>query len=62
MRVAAIGSPLGKTAIDSPFEATMQKLERAIQVAQAFETSFIRVFSFYPPAPTWSKRQRKRPP
>ena len=50
MSVAAIGSPLGKTAIDSPFEATMQKLERAIQIAQAFGTSYIRIFSFYPPA------------
>jgi sugar phosphate isomerase/epimerase len=48
--VAAIGSPLGKTAIDSPFEETMQKLERAIEVAQAFGTPFIRIFSFYPPA------------
>jgi len=50
MSVAAIGSPLGKTAIDSPFEETMQKLERAIQIAQAFGTPFIRIFSFYPPA------------
>src|SRR5579859_4985933 len=50
MSVAAIGSPLGKAAIDSPFDATMQKLERAIEVAQAFGTSFIRIFSFYPPA------------
>lgn len=50
MSVAAIGSPLGKTAIDSPFEETMQKLERAIQIAQAFGTRFIRIFSFYPPA------------
>lgn len=47
--VAAIGSPIGKVAIDSPFEATMQKLERAISVAQAFGTPFIRIFSFYPP-------------
>ena len=28
----------------------MQKLERAIQVAQAFGTPCIRIFSFYPPA------------
>lgn len=48
--VAAIGSPIGKVAIDSPFEATMQKLERAIQIAQALGTPFIRIFSFYPPA------------
>jgi len=50
MSVAAIGSPLGKTPIDSPFEATLQKLERALHVAQAFGTPFIRIFSFYPPA------------
>ncbi len=47
--VAAIGSPIGKVAIDSPFEATMQKLERAIQVAHALGTAFIRIFSFYLP-------------
>lgn len=52
--VAAIGSPIGKIAIDSPFEATMQKLERAIQVVQAFGTPFIRIFSFYPPPNTQS--------
>ncbi|MGH2498061.1 MAG: sugar phosphate isomerase/epimerase family protein [Ktedonobacteraceae bacterium] len=46
--VAAIGSPIGKTAIDSPFDATMQQLERAISVARALGTSFIRIFSFYP--------------
>ncbi len=49
MSVAAIGSPLGKTPIDSPFEETMQKLERAINVAQTLGTPFIRIFSFYPP-------------
>lgn len=50
--VAAIGSPIGKVAIDSPFEITMQKLERAISVAQALGTRFIRIFSFYPPTHT----------
>src|SRR5579863_329530 len=45
--VAAIGSPLGKVALDSPLE--IQKLERAIQVAKVFETLYIRIFSFYPP-------------
>ena len=48
--VAAIGSPIGKSAIDAPFDATMQQLERAISVAQALGTPFIRIFSFYPPA------------
>lgn len=48
--VAAIGSPIGKSAINAPFDATMQQLERAISVAQALGTPFIRIFSFYPPA------------
>jgi 3-dehydroshikimate dehydratase len=48
--VAAIGSPLGKVAIDSPFDAHLQRLERAIEIAHMFQTPFIRIFSFYPPA------------
>lgn len=49
--IATIGSPIGKSAIGAPFDATMQQLERAISVAQALGTPFIRIFSFYPPAP-----------
>ena len=48
--VAAIASPLGKVPIDSPFDAHWQRFERAIALAQIFETSFIRIFSFYPPS------------
>lgn len=48
--VAAIASPLGKVPIDSPFDAHWQRFERAIVLAQTFETPFIRIFSFYPPA------------
>ena len=51
VRVAAIGSPVGKVPIDTPFDENLHGLERAITLAQAFETPFIRVFSFYPPAP-----------
>src|SRR5579864_886908 len=50
MQVAAIGSPIGKVRIDSPFEAELQRLERAIVVARALHTPYIRLFSFYPPA------------
>ncbi len=48
--VAAIGSPIGKTPIDSPAHLVMRRLDRAIAVAEVFTTRFIRVFSFYPPA------------
>ena len=49
MRVAAIGSPIGKVPIDSSFDAHLQRFERAITLAQSFGTSYIRLFSFYPP-------------
>ncbi len=48
--VAAIGSPIGKVAIDTPFSETLQSFERALEIAQSLQTSFIRIFSFYPPA------------
>ena len=50
IQVAAIGSPIGKVPIDSSFEAELQRLERAIIVAQVLHTPYIRIFSFYPPA------------
>src|ERR1700740_456624 len=50
IQVAAIGSPIGKVPIDSPFEADLQRLERAITIAQAFNAPYIRIFSYYPPS------------
>ncbi len=52
IQVAAIGSPIGKVPIDSPFEAELQRLERAITVARALNTPYIRIFSYYPPTAT----------
>jgi len=46
--VAAIGSPIGKVAIDTSFDAHVHRFERAITVARYFGTHFIRIFSFYP--------------
>ena len=50
--VAAIASPIGKVAIDTPFAETLTRFERALELAQIFQTPFIRIFSFYPPAQT----------
>lgn len=50
MGVAAIASPIGKVPIDSPFDEHLLRFERAIALAQIFETKFVRIFSFYPPA------------
>ncbi len=45
--VAAIGSPIGKVPIDGSFAEHLQRFERALTVAHAFGTPFIRMFSFY---------------
>jgi len=47
-RVSLIGSPIGKSEIgrEAAFEA--ERLERALRMAEAFETRSLRVFSFYP--------------
>lgn len=50
IKVAAIASPLGKVPIDTPFESYLERVERAIALAHAFQAPFIRIFSFYPPA------------
>jgi 3-dehydroshikimate dehydratase len=47
--VAAIGSPIGKVPIDSSFDEHLHRFEQAITLARAFQTPYIRIFSFYPP-------------
>jgi len=48
--VSAIASPIGKVPVSSPFEEQLARFERALALAHAFETPFVRIFSFYPPA------------
>jgi 3-dehydroshikimate dehydratase len=48
--VSAIASPIGKIPVNAPFEVHLQRFRRAIKLAQFFQTPFIRIFSFYPPA------------
>lgn len=50
MKLSAIASPIGKSAIDESFDVTLIKLDRAIKLAGQFGTPNIRIFSFYPPA------------
>ena len=47
--VSAIASPIGKIPIDASFEEHLQRFRRATELAQFFETPYIRIFSFYPP-------------
>ncbi len=49
MGVACIGSPIGKVALDKPFEEHMDRFKIAVEMAEFFEAPMIRVFSYYPP-------------
>ncbi|HVK18761.1 MAG TPA: sugar phosphate isomerase/epimerase family protein [Fimbriiglobus sp.] len=48
-KLSAIGSPIGKVTVDSPFEPHLDKFKRAIELCGVFSTPNIRVFSYYPP-------------
>jgi sugar phosphate isomerase/epimerase len=47
--VSSIGSPIGKIQITDPFAPHLNDFEHAIQVADFFNTKFIRIFSFFIP-------------
>lgn len=49
IQVAAIASPIGKVPLDASFAEHVQRFKRALDLAQRFQTSYIRLFSFYPP-------------
>jgi 3-dehydroshikimate dehydratase len=54
--LSAIGSPIGKVRIDEPFAPHLKRFERAIELARVFDTSNIRIFSYYPAAEgDWSR-------
>lgn len=45
--VSAIASPIGKYAIDAPFEEHMNLFRRTVKIAQMLDAVMIRIFSFY---------------
>jgi len=47
--VPCLGSPIGKIRIGEDFQAHLELLKHCAEVARAFGTDLIRVFSFYPP-------------
>ena len=50
VRVSAIGSPVGKIAVDAPLGPELERLRRVCDVAASLGTSIVRVFSFFIPA------------
>lgn len=49
IRVSAIGSPLGKIALDQDLSAHMETARRVFEYANMLGASLVRVFSFYAP-------------
>ena len=58
IRISAIGSPIGKIGIDDDFDAHLQKLSHTEQMADIFETPYIRMFSFFSGRRRWLQRLR----
>jgi sugar phosphate isomerase/epimerase len=52
MGLSAIGSPIGKVAIDLPFAEHLTLFQRALDLAHRFGCPRVRIFSYYPPANT----------
>ena len=49
LKVSAIGSPIGKVRLDELFHPHLDRFKHAVELAQFFETPFIRMFSYYAP-------------
>lgn len=49
LKVSSIGSPIGKIMITDPFEEHLALFRHTLEIAKAFESPFIRMFSFYIP-------------
>jgi len=47
--VTSIGSPIGKIGVEDDFEPHMERLDRALELADRFDTDGVRVFSYYIP-------------
>jgi len=47
--VTSIGSPIGKIGIEDPLEPHMERLDRALELADRFDADRVRVFSYYIP-------------
>lgn len=63
-KLSAIGSPIGKVKIDTPFEPHLKRFERALELCQVFGTPNVRIFSYYKPEgtdwPQWRDEVWKR--
>ncbi len=47
--ISAVGSPIGKIPITEAYEPHLERFKKTMDVAQALDTPYIRMFSFYMP-------------
>src|SRR3954447_9432963 len=47
LQVSSIGSPIGKVNIEDDFDAHLERMDRAVWVANTLGAPFIRMFSFF---------------
>ncbi|MBR3823806.1 MAG: sugar phosphate isomerase/epimerase [Lachnospiraceae bacterium] len=47
VKISALGSPIGKVGITDDFVSHFEKFKHVVELAKVFETSYIRMFSFY---------------
>jgi sugar phosphate isomerase/epimerase len=59
VRVSAIGSPIGKIGIEAPLGPELERMRRIADVAALFDTTIVRVFSFFIPAGEPPERYRQ---
>jgi len=48
VRVACLGSPVGKSPLDDPIQFEAKRLERLIEIGTTLSARLVRIFSFYP--------------
>jgi len=47
--ISAIGSPIGKVKISEDWNTHLDSFKHALELADFFETQYVRLFSYYPP-------------
>lgn len=50
VRIACLGSPVGKSPLEEPISFEIGNVTRLMEIGKALGTRLIRIFSFYPPA------------
>jgi sugar phosphate isomerase/epimerase len=58
--VSSIGSPIGKIDIGAPFPPELERMRRVADIARAFGTGIVRVFSFFIPEGEPPERYRRQ--